>query len=615
MPDQFEKRLVVEANGDERKEIVVGVGVVSARRGPKGKWRVASLLRAPKWSFTVGRQWGRRLVVCRQRLSERRWGYKLTKTLVFPERSSAFRIELALENTGENVIETDWCLRPLFSLAGHGVPWQSTPYRVQSDLGGEQRKMILRRAAAVPVMPPPGVVRGWLTTRYLRGEHGELGGERWCGTGAWGENVFFAMNWDFYRGGDEPVDKFLRLREWLGADVYTMEPFTTISLKPGETRSWHVDVIVGSGLRSLSRAGIDGALHVEQLRGGNEVQVSFAPSSPVRKLLLTFNWRRAETKAVRTAVRMFDSASPDHPITAVFDLGDDVPPVLTTTWVTSGTKVLQSSSDWLLGSSNRFDALPSVTPPKQPILSVGNVAERAEAAYVRACMKWAGIGVKGCAADRVPANLAAYAAVFWAAADPVPTQTAARLAQYVRSGGGLIVCRPEGLAGSPAAEVLPVTFETDKGKPVTAFIDAFPWRPQLSGEPQAECVWKIRAHLKAVREHPIVRGLPLWPGSYQHIARLCLVRAKPRATTVLAYALPKGFSWKNVKNGAPALVVWKMGRGRVAAFMSPVYWGNPPEWILWGSFAQFHRQLFVNMVRWACGAESAQLTSKTGGLQ
>jgi len=606
LPDQFEKRLVVETNGDERKEILVGVGVVRAERRESGRWAVASLVRAPEWEYGVSiLRGGRRVLTFEQKLREGRWGYRLAKRLIFTEKSSAFRMELTLENTGENVIDTDWYLHPFFSFAGHGTAWQTIPYRVPIKFGDEDRPMVLRQAAALPVMDRPGVVWGWLTSHRGDSKHGELGGERWCATGAWGKDVFMGMSWDFHwDSGPRPGDQFLRLRNWLNSDVYALEPFTDIELQPGEVRSWHVDVTAGSGMSGASRVSRRGALHVEPFGGGlNAVQVTFAPSRPMDEIEVRFAWKQPAAKEPQSVSRSLGSAAPDQPVSTVFDLGDAELPISATTWIMRKGKLLEASSDHILPEERRFDTSPPTARPGGPVLVVTTETDKGrEAAYVRGCVRWAGLRAESCSVAQMPADLRRYSAVLAVTPDPVPGEAGARLAEYVRAGGGLVACAPQGLADSPAAAVLPVVFERRDGKPIAPFIDVFSWTPALSGDPDAENVWQVRAHLRPTQPHPITSRLPWWPGSYQSIARLCLVRAKPEALPLLTYALPpKLSSWPGVEQGSPALVVWQAGRGRVAAFMSPVYWGNPPHWVLWGRFAECHRQLITRMLLWAGG--------------
>jgi len=86
-----------------------------------------------------------------------------------------------------------------------------------------------------------------------------------------------------------------------------------------------------------------------------------------------------------------------------------------------------------------------------------------------------------------------------------------------------------------------------------------------------------------------VRDLPLYHDANQSIARFYRVKQAKGSAVVLRYT----------NGSSPALIL--DSERRVAAFMSPLAWGQPPHWILWGTFSEYHRELMTRIVAWCCG--------------
>jgi len=89
----------------------------------------------------------------------------------------------------------------------------------------------------------------------------------------------------------------------------------------------------------------------------------------------------------------------------------------------------------------------------------------------------------------------------------------------------------------------------------------------------------------------VADDLALHPDALQSIARYQKVRARQGAQVPLAFT----------GSDAPALVLGRCGRGRVAVFAAPVAWGEPHFWVIWGRLAEYHRKLFAEMALWAAG--------------
>lgn len=558
LPDQFEKTLPLEETDQLRRELLIGVGVLARRKSPDGKWSKSALETSAPWSFDVETQAGgvKALRFAQDMPVQSGYGYRLRRTILVAPNSSSFHIETSLRNTGEKAMDTDWYLHPFFAFGCYEGCWQEIPL----SLGPGQP--VRRESFLMPIMAPKGTVWGWLTPM-------EMDGKQWYATGCGTKGLFFATRWDF---------PLLRLRNWLSGRTYAIEPFTKIDLPPGQEKTWGMDFVMGSGMARAVDVDRHGALDLRLPEGGPWEAVFL----PARRLpqgaelrVRGLNKQGAELLAEKIALPPCAPDRPAHVGLKQIALRPDVSQVSAAVLLgqEKGPEGARSVGERPLGPPNRLTGKRSLlaADPKDPM-------QKNAILYLTAVLAEEGMKVDQALPSELPADLKGYDVVIALGAMGLPVD---RIAGYLASGGALFAAAP---LDEALLRLLPIS-----GKPESVEMKEWPKMPVQSGDPRAENIPALRVHLVKAGDHPLTQGLPFYPETDQSVARFWRVGAKPDAQVALRYSTDQ----------SPALVV--SADGRIAVLLSPVMWGEPSHWILWGAFAEYHRELMVRIVGGCCG--------------
>ncbi|MEW6354835.1 MAG: hypothetical protein AB1696_00800 [Planctomycetota bacterium] len=559
LPDQFEKTILLDETETLRKELLIGVGVLSREKGPAAKGAKWTLAETAPWTFKVeDRPDGAKIACFTQNLNTSYgYAYELTRRILVEPERSVFRIETTLRNTGAKPIDTDWYLHPFFAYGGYGGEcWQEIPLALGDK--GEVR----RESFALPTMQPPGTVWGWLTPP-------ELGGENWFATGGGEKELFFAARWEF---------PLLRLRNWLRGRTYAIEPFTKIDLLPGKEATWGMDIILGSGLSQVAHVDRQGAFDA-RISKPDQFEILFMPTAPIEDGLVHIRIESLGGVGIFDETRPIKKCAAGSTCRVPVDvlLPDDRPVRVKIAVTVEAKKLIEASRVVNPRGAARGPSMKRLAGKRVLIVADSNdPTRRNELLYLCAALGREGASIESASPSKLPALSPFHVVVLLSAAD----LDAGGLRRYLEAGGGLFATAPFAMSLQP---MLPTG-----GMPEPVERVERPPMPQRSGDPQAENIPALRIHLVPGIEHPIRRGLPLYPETVQSIGRFYHVKPGRGADVVLRYT----------DGHAPALIL-DSGK-RVAVFMSPLAWGEPAHWILWGTFSEYHRELMIRIVIWCC---------------
>ena len=561
MPDQFDKRIRYASRDGDTHTLLVGVGVT----GPEG-----DLIQQPAWSLTEedlpgggkAARWTQRLA------TPEGYGYVLTRRLILPAGTARLRMEITLENTGTRPLDTDWYWHPFWNFQSETMdPWQMVPLAVGED------RPVRTESFAVPlsnerVDGTRNNVFGWLRPD-------EVGERSFLATGGrGGSNPFFGLHWDF---------PLLRVRPWVGGERYALEPCTKIDLEPGESTRFACDAVLGTGLGGASVVRPEGALRV-QPADGESWQLAWLPSRAEPGAAVTL---RALGEDGRELLRREVDLPPARP---------DAPARVT---VHTGPLPDSARLEARLSTpgGRRLEAVRAAAPEPSPgtlvaalegaaVLLVADTASKTrakEVIYLSKALRDVGARPRHVRPEAIPADLSAFDTVALLGTSGLEGAGLVRIRSYAEAGGGLFASGP---LPTGLEAVLPVAAADAAEAEGPVSYDYFPRIAWDSGQPRAENIPAERTHLQVATPHPVTEALPLYPATHQNIARHWVRDPAPGARVLL----------RETRREAPILVVDE-GRPR-AVLLSPVYWGERPDWILWGTVGEYHRTLLLRVLGW-----------------
>jgi len=562
LPAEFEKRILINSEGETATFLKIGVGEMKSRKLPDGRWAKGKLIKTFPWTMSVlDMEDGSKKITFAQSGASGSAAYTLTNSIIVPPDKPTFGMEVSLGNTGDIPLDTDWYVHPFFSFGGFGGKcWQCIPL----SLGGGRMRY---ECFALPTMEAPGTVWGWLTPR-------EIGNERWYATGCEKNGAFMVVRWNY---------ETLRIRNWLHGHTYAIEPFVKLDLKPGEARTWCVDVMLGSGMDGVNRAAPEGALSVQRNRG-NRIRVKFYAAAHLKDVSFRMAIREGSKEVRFIAEKVFGTLAPGETAQWECNAGENAyGRAIKVSVLSGGMEILSHQLHCPTRENEAFERKwRERMRGKKVLVALGAGDERTmlrEKLYLQSCLKNLGVNADFFEGE-IPA-LEGYRILLMNGA--VKNLEAEAIRKWLEKGNGLFACAP---FPSSLSEILPVS----GGELIES--EPFRWNAQRSGDEQFESLWSRRWHLQRVAPHPITDGLPFWSETNQSIGRFYRVAVKRGGRVLLRYSPVH----------SPALVVGRVGNGRVAVMMNPVLWGEPRHWILWGAFSEYHRELLQRTVGWVAGA-------------
>jgi len=613
MPEEFEQIIPTEppeaekqGAGSTPKDLLlkIGVGICRGIRTGPASWKEIDLESAAPWSVeTSGLPDGGKAVTFKQVLAPvDGYSYQYMKRFrLHPGRSSVL-VRRTLQNIGAKRIETTWYLHPCFA-QGDGNQYDRHCWSAAPVSSGAQPSDI-DTSNCIPPRPNPLGIWGALSGRSIP--------EPWIAAGHDRKMEIMATILD------KPIEW---LRVWTWTHCYALEPFELIDLEPGETWESAAQHMLGSGLRGVTGVGKGGFL--ELIRQRQKLVVRFLPDKSSDALTLKLSAKEgASDRIILSDVYKLGSAHPDTPATRAFALehggvvsveacvtdesGDELVRIkrMIHPWQQPPTAACSNACRVLILTTPRNEA----GKPQDDIAYLLSYLREYAATTRKDCDKEmpaadnfanrVEIRVVDIGKTRAPGtDWGDFDCVVVAGSVEVPPLLQPWIEAFVQGGGGLFQAGPLSLAETRLSELLPVTVT---GQTVTASFMPYGQNRGV-GEIPAH-----RLHLQkteTIVSHPILSGLPFWPAVGQDIGRARIVTPKPGATILLSFV--NGGDFPQFE-GRPALVVSRVGDGRVATLAFPVASGAPAVWINYARLGEYHRKLLIQCIMWTAGMGVSQ---------
>ena len=586
-PEEFEQLIplgtsTTTPNGEVVDDLLkIGTGLCRGTRVTATRWKeLEPVIPAPWQVGAIENENGARTLVFTQEVEPvQGYGYRYEKRFTLEPRSSSLKVMRTLTNTGSNTLSTTWSLHPFLAQDDGNVAgtncWSTTPMLT----GGHP--CAVDTTPCTPFTSAPINFRGALAGRNIA--------EPWLANGNRQTKELLVT-----RVG-QPMP-WCRLSTRV--DRYSVAPFAFIDLEPGGTWRSPTTHTVYRGLDAVTAAGDGTAIKLTRER--KKLTVELLSDSPLRAATVELTVKHPESgKTLRKRRAVLSELGPETPRSTTFSLRRKSP-VSVVIWVTD-----PDTGKLLLGCERYLDRTEPAPPPAPPyrvlILAEslnGEGKPQNDIAGLIPILKADGATVRrvDLTDDSVPeAAWNRVDCVVVAGDSWVSEATALWLRDYVEHGGGLFQGAPLALAGSPAADLLPVTFTG------TNFNAGF--TPDDSARNTGE-LGRHRLHLLAAepdKVHPLTAGILLWPAADQDIGVATGVKAVRKSSVILLFA---DGGEAGVLGGTPALVTGRNGKGRVAALAAPLLWGSPPEWINAAHMGEYHRELLLRIVRWTAGVDA-----------
>jgi len=609
IPEEFEQAIRIKQTGRERFDVIkIGIGRCEGT-GICHHSRLR-LIRAYPWSMTVRRTPdGGRKVLFRQECSEPEgWGYVLEKEFTLAADSSALVVRRTLKNTGKHPIHTSWYTHAFWAQAAEGPGYDASSWTTIPLLCGPGR-------AGLPIVDTTSCRLEW-PVRH----------------GIWGaipaDRIF--QNW-YASGNDATGDVFTSvlqganlawMRVWTYRNTYSCEPFITIDLPPGASKTWSMTRFAANGLHGVDAATPDALIEWTVVRdapspagdgSGAVLRVRGVVPQPLAALTLEVAfpaWKAKNNAGVSR--RPIARATPQRSFSV--DIRP-IPPLPFRAQFTlrHGNRVLLQV-ERMVRDVGRRAPTPSVNAaPAAATIFTQVPGRRAGAPGLTAGADWmrSRLESAGFRASVVDPRRTAHPDKVWmlsrlAVIVDLPRVSpwfAQWLEDFVKDGNGLLYCPPLDLGAFEFSRLLPA-------RRVLGRVTIEQPRPRDGTREFLEAIPDTRFHLVKASEHPILRGLPLYPAVAQDIARVALLEQAPNAGVILRFQ--RGRKALPLPN-SPALLTNTFGKGRVVLTAFPVDWGLPSYWILYGRLGEYHRQLYMNAALWAAGLFPKP--PRTGGKQ
>jgi hypothetical protein len=521
------------------------------------------------------------------------YAYRYTKRLALMPGDARLACERALVNTGSSDLSTTWYTHAFWGQGQGGRfdehCWATVPLR--RGPAGQAFPELDTEACAIADPANAG---------YWGPLEGDLVGDAWyaCGNHV-GSDVFLHLLAD--------LPAFYRV--WTCAPTYSLEPFRLLHLGPGQTEQWSEALACGVGLDRVDTHDGVAAYGVAVTPASEDaparIELRGTPFCEVRNSLLHLELHPAG--GVQQVL--------DHPVALA---GPGTPfSVSLDDW--AGRLPLQVRVRLDGGGAQRADGqrdrvgwltvrAPEPEPADLPrhaggagavVLlpgdrdGAGALPSNRGAAFLTEYLAAAGFSpvTRGDREELAASGQALPALVVCAGLRGMPVAAWRGLEQFVRGGGGLVVCGPLEPLAFEFTDLLPIR---DAG--ATVRLGAGP----RDGTREFLNAYRRRYQLCPVATHPVTAGLPWFPAGCQDVGALQDVVPCTGAEVLLRYQTPPGLL---PEVGSPALVVAPHGQGRVAVLASPADWGAPPHWGLWSRVGEHHRQFFVRLTLWtAAGA-------------
>jgi hypothetical protein len=593
IPEEFEQTVRIrETSPGVWRCLKLGIGVCEGQG-----WCLRDslkLLDAGQWQSRVeGVPGGGQSVTFTQTLDAGEgYSYRYCKRLTLLPGDTRLRIERTLTNTGTRTLATTWYTHAFWGQGRGGVfdehCWGTVPLRrgpptpAQPELDTE----------ACAISAPSG-------TGYWGPLAGELVGDAWyaCGNHE-GAEVFLTVLAE--------IPAFYRV--WTYGPTYSLEPFRLIDLDPGREERWLETLACGVGLDRLEThdglAAYGSSVVPAGAGGPGSVTLQVLPFREIRNGTLRVSVRLA-SGAERSFEHVIPSAGPTQPVALpLADLAGSLPAQVSVRLVAApaaGEPAAGERVGWLTIRSEVAES-PELPEPAHgaAALVLGPFARDAQGAlvsspaagYLLEYLRSAGFApTLGLDQDGLPAaGQPPPALVACVGLRPLPVAVLRRLEAFVGGGGGLIVCGPLEPSALEFTDLLPL-------QSAGASLRLGPG--PRDGTREFVAAWRRRYHLEAAVDHPVLQGLTLFPQAYQDIGVLQILAPTAAAEVLLRYQTPAGLL---PEVSAPALLVSSYGQGRVAVLASPVDWGIPAHWLLWGRLGEQQRALFSHLARWTAAA-------------
>lgn len=515
------------------------------------------------------------------------YGYVYTKEVRLEPDSAELVVKRTLANTGRHAIHTFFYTHGFWGQADNGHDagcWSTVPLQDLAGTAGAVDTTLCRVADLTP-------------TGYWGPLAADEIAEPWYASGYGPSREVFVSTFS---------ERLAWMRIWTHAETYSCEPFLLLDIEPGASKTWTFTRAAVQGLDGASASGPGAVLDL----GGPEAewfQASLATYRPLEDIRVQLRIRPvgADKDLVEQNL-VLAKCGPDWPARIRIERNrlPDGPCEVRLTAMHGETVLLDTFRLLEPRTAGLPPAWLGVADGRRAVVFADVTRDNGEIKHSAGSRYWSfALGRAGFQPVVLPVAegmrddaLVDAGVVVLSGPLRLGSGLIYRLAEYVRQGGGLVVTGPVDFRSFELSDLLPATvalaeITVQAGAPrdgTREFLDAPGQRYQL----------------RAVAEHPALRGIPFHPTTRQGIARLQVIEPRPGAQTLLAYTTPGGLE---PQVNSPALVVGNYGQGRVALFASPVYWGSPPSWTIWSRLGEYHQQFLGQLAQWAGGLDGKEL--------
>lgn len=546
LPDELFARFPLTDDEDGRsRSLKMGVGVTTE----DGDERTLEPL---PWTWHTEEDSDETVVVFRQEVRLDPYDYVYEKRYRFHADAAWFAMDVVWENRGDEALASDW---DIHSFHVSGAPpvssWLVAPKRAWVSCGATRMRTILKEPSPILAMPE------------------EI------------EMMADLIDWDvdetpwWYALGPGDGDEFYLLRArfepyrglfWTAWEGFTPQGISHVEVPPGDRAVWGYDVTLGRGGRHFVRAGEDCGLTVEAGAGSVTVAVHTAANRSGRLEVSVEDARGAAYSETASD----GEVAPEAPLVLEASLPDTGDVATVRAAYREGEHTVLAATEFVALAPQRPTArLPFTGDGDRVLVASHHAGERADkdGLFLYSHGTEAGFDVAW-DPEAGPTDAAARnQRVICLVGDAWPLARVPELRTWVEGGGGLLLCAPFGELARALGDAVPLTVSGDG-------------RLQAADE---------RLGLQLGARHWTSERLMLHPDGEARIGFWTPATATTGAIVCLRFT---------DVGQHPALAVWEVGAGRVAALATRPAWGVTPTNAIWSGWGQYHRALFAGLMGW-----------------
>ena len=550
LPDElFASFPLVSGPNGEQRSLKMGVGITTAGNN-------ATLLEPLPWTWYEEQVGNETVVVFRQEVKIEIYSYVYEKRYRFRDNAAWFALDVVWENMGETRLESDW---DIHSFHVSGAPpnssWMVAPKRAWVTYGNTRLRTIIKQVSPIFSTPDKNQMVADLIDWSVDEE------PWWYALGPGDGDEFYLLRARFepYRG-----------LWWTAWEAFTPQGINHIELPAGERVVWGFDVTLGRGGRNFVRAGEDCGFTFDKDDGSVSVALHAAQEHEGRLEVSVVD----QDGDLHNTVFSDGNAFPEKPLKVSAVLPPNGEYVTAEAVYREGQRTVLHTTEIVPLATQRPTSELSVDLSGLRVL-IGSHHD-GELPHTDGLFLYSHALETGCSATWKEAGVldadVTQHDVMCLVGDAWPVERADELEEWIRGGGGLLMCAPLQKLALKLDQLLPLV-SIDGGKLQAA-------DPPLG--------------LFANTKHWISEGLMLEPDAEARVASWTPTQATKGATVALQFT---------DEDQHPAVAVTEVGKGRIAVCAARPAWGLPIRSAIWSGWGQYHWLLFAGLFAWLGGRE------------